>query len=127
MQELHGSPWPKKPNLTTESMHSPLSDQHTFVFTHPKAPKVLQGLCSKNPVENRNKLSARPSAIRRPSHDLFECLEQSKNKRFTESDAKYIFAQVVEVVDYLDRHGITHCDIKDENVVVDENLKVCKL
>jgi serine/threonine protein kinase len=55
---------------------------------------------------------------------LFECLEQSKNKRFSEKDAKFIFAQVVDIVDYLDRHGITHCDIKDENVVVDKDLRV---
>ena len=61
---------------------------------------------------------------RRASHDLFECIEQSENKRLTDFQARYVFAQVVDVVDYLDKQGITHRDIKDENLVIDKNLKV---
>ncbi|RDX55189.1 kinase-like protein [Lentinus brumalis] len=68
--------------------------------------------------------AAPPKFTRRPSHDLFECIEQSKHKRLTENQARYIFAQVVEAVYYLDSQGITHCDIKDENLVVDADLKV---
>ena len=64
------------------------------------------------------------SKIVRPSHDLFECIEQSPHKRLTEDQARYIFAQVVEVVYYLDSIGITHRDIKDENLVIDKDLKV---
>lgn len=67
---------------------------------------------------------APPKFTRRPSHDLFECIEQSKHKRLTENQARYVFAQVVEAVYYLDTQGITHCDIKDENLVVDADLKV---
>jgi len=66
----------------------------------------------------------RPNFSRRPSHDLFECIEQSKYKRLSENQARYIFAQVVEAVYYLDSQGITHCDIKDENLVIDHDLKV---
>ncbi|TFY82802.1 hypothetical protein EWM64_g1208 [Hericium alpestre] len=66
----------------------------------------------------------RPSFVRRPSHDLFECIEQSKHKRLSENQARYIFAQVVEAVHYLDSHGVTHCDIKDENILVDKDLNV---
>ncbi|KAL6310438.1 kinase-like protein [Sparassis latifolia] len=66
----------------------------------------------------------RPNFSRRPSHDLFECIEQSKHKRLSENQARYIFAQVVEAVYYLESQGITHCDIKDENLVVDQDLKV---
>jgi hypothetical protein len=61
---------------------------------------------------------------RRPSHDLFECIEQSTHKRLPESHARYVFAQVVEAVAYLDSHGVTHRDIKDENLVIDDSLKV---
>ncbi|KAH8083762.1 kinase-like domain-containing protein [Cristinia sonorae] len=66
----------------------------------------------------------RPNFSRRPSYDLFECIEQSKHKRLSEGQARYIFAQVVEAVYYLDSQGITHCDIKDENLVVDKDLNV---
>ncbi|KAI0769794.1 kinase-like protein [Trametes elegans] len=69
-------------------------------------------------------LDGTPSFSRRPSHDLFECIEQSRHKRLTENQARYIFAQVVEAVYYLDSQGITHCDIKDENLVIDADLKV---
>jgi hypothetical protein len=65
-----------------------------------------------------------PQFTRRASHDLFECIEQTPNKRLSEGQARYIFAQVVEAVYYLDSQGITHRDIKDENLVVDGNLKV---
>ncbi|KAH9855096.1 kinase-like protein [Lenzites betulinus] len=66
----------------------------------------------------------RPGFSRRASHDLFECIEQSRHKRLTENQARYIFAQVVEAVYYLDSQGITHCDIKDENLVIDTDLRV---
>lgn len=69
----------------------------------------------------------RPSQLgffRRPSHDLFECIEQSKDKRLSENQARFVFAQVVEAVHYLDSQGVTHCDIKDENILVDNYLNV---
>lgn len=65
-----------------------------------------------------------PQFLRRASHDLFECIEQTPNKRLSEDQARHIFAQVVEAVHYLDSQGITHRDIKDENLVIDKNLKV---
>jgi serine/threonine protein kinase len=70
--------------------------------------------------------NSRPDIGRRASHDLFECIEQSENKRLTDLQARYVFAQVVDVVDYLDRQGIAHRDIKDENIVIDKNLKVSR-
>jgi serine/threonine protein kinase len=62
--------------------------------------------------------------LRRPSHDLFECIEQSKDKRLSESQARFVFAQIVEAVHYLNSQGVTHCDIKDENILVDSYLNV---
>lgn len=67
----------------------------------------------------------KPCYSRRPSHDLFECIEQTKHKRLPERQAQYIMAQVVEAVFYLNSHGICHRDIKDENLVIDKNFKVC--
>ncbi|KAI0266773.1 kinase-like protein [Gloeopeniophorella convolvens] len=66
----------------------------------------------------------RPAFLRRPSHDLFECIEQSKDKRLSESQARFVFAQIVEAVHYLESQGVTHCDIKDENILVDSYLNV---
>jgi PAS domain-containing serine/threonine kinase len=66
----------------------------------------------------------RPQFLRRASHDLFECIEQSEHKRLSEDQARYVFSQIVEAVHYLDSLGITHRDIKDENLVIDKNLKV---
>ena len=67
---------------------------------------------------------SQPVFSRRPSHDLFECIEQSKDKRLSESQARFVFAQVVEAVHYLNSQGVTHCDIKDENILVDSYLNV---
>ena len=64
----------------------------------------------------------RPNMGRRLSHDLFECIEEFQ--RLSESQARYIFAQVVDVVDYLDSLGVTHRDIKDENVLIDRAFRV---
>ena len=60
--------------------------------------------------------------IRKPSMDLFECIEQ--HKALSESDAIIIFRQIVSAIAYLHEKGIIHRDIKDENVVIDENLVV---
>lgn len=38
--------------------------------------------------------------------------------------ARYVFAQIVEVVYTLGLMGICHRDIKDENIVISSNLKV---
>ena len=40
-------------------------------------------------------------------------------------DARYIFYQLVDAVHSLHSNGITHCDIKPANVLIDSNLKVC--
>ncbi|SAM01571.1 hypothetical protein [Absidia glauca] len=59
---------------------------------------------------------------RRGSCDLFECIEQ--HRTFDESLAKSIFHQIVQCVAHLDKLGICHRDIKDENIVIDSNYKV---
>ncbi|KAI5899817.1 Pkinase-domain-containing protein [Schizophyllum commune H4-8] len=67
---------------------------------------------------------ARPTQRRRPSHDLFECIESSKHKRLPEDRARYVFAQVVDAVHYLDSQGVAHRDIKDENILIDSEYRV---
>ena len=60
--------------------------------------------------------------IRRPSMDLFECIEQFEH--IPEDTAKQIFRQIAEAVRYLHARGIVHRDIKDENIVVDSAFHV---
>ncbi|KAF8200829.1 kinase-like domain-containing protein [Pholiota molesta] len=107
----------------------PSTPPHMFATIRPHVELGLSG--SKTaPDEEIPKLLhsslslSKPEISRRPSHDLFECIEQSEDKRLTEMQARYVFAQVVDAVHYLDSHGITHRDIKDENLVIDKNLKI---
>lgn len=60
--------------------------------------------------------------LRRASCDLFECIEQ--HTRLPEDQARHIFAQIVDVVHYLHSRGISHRDIKDENIVIDKQFRV---
>ncbi|BFZ61683.1 ATP binding [Saitoella coloradoensis] len=66
---------------------------------------------------------SRPQMIRRTSHDLFETIEQSPGG-LTESQARHIMRQVIDTVAYLDNLNIVHRDIKDENIVCDDELNV---
>ncbi|KAJ3410503.1 hypothetical protein HDV05_003693 [Chytridiales sp. JEL 0842] len=59
---------------------------------------------------------------RRPSMDLFECIEQ--NDWLPEDRARVVFAQVAKAVMYLHSRGVVHRDIKDENIVIDSNYYV---
>lgn len=100
---------------TPPKLFSPLRPQIEDKFFDDSNPPIVNTDPSTNP---------RPEPTRRPSHDLFECIEQSENKHLTEDQARYVFGQVVNAVEYLDSLGIAHRDIKDENVVIDRNLKV---
>ncbi|KAF9120315.1 hypothetical protein BGW39_011512 [Mortierella sp. 14UC] len=60
--------------------------------------------------------------VRRTSCDLFECIEH--HSKFTEIQARVIFKQIVECVHYLSSRGICHRDIKDENIVIDNDFRV---
>jgi hypothetical protein len=144
VQELHGSPWVTKkkpqhqpsdradhqlavPSLTPSSSCSTL-DSLPLMTPHPTDTAAWEAQ-----LEQFRRNPPQPEALdepkqltcgRRASHDLFECIEQSKNKRLPESQAQRIFAQVVEAVHHLETLGITHRDIKDENLVIDSDLKV---
>ena len=39
-------------------------------------------------------------------------------------DAKYVFYQLVDAVYSLHSNGVTHCDIKPDNILIDSKLKV---
>lgn len=78
--------------------------------------------CSDVSTSSAPSLRAAPPMERRSSCDLFECIEQ--HSHFSEDRARWVFAQIVEAVYDLDKRGICHRDIKDENCVVDQDFNV---
>ena len=88
----------------------------------------------------------RPAPMeRRSSCDLFECASPPSSssrarsdlvadsrslagieqyRRFDEATAKYVFAQIVEIVYSLGLMGICHRDLKDENLAIDNQFRV---
>ncbi|KAJ3118895.1 hypothetical protein HDU96_006546 [Phlyctochytrium bullatum] len=80
-------------------------------------PPMEKAVPTQQPNHRRRKRGSR-----RPSQDLFECIE--RNPRMPEDVARVIFAQIVDAVLYMHVKGYVHRDIKDENVIIDDSLRV---
>lgn len=63
-----------------------------------------------------------PPMVRRSSSDLFDWVERQQH--LTEAPARYIFHQLVHTACDLARVGVLHRDWKDENITIDEKLRV---
>jgi serine/threonine protein kinase len=107
VMELHGTQWTNPPPAS--SIHSP-----ALSHTSEHSASTID--------DDEEELSYNRQFERRTSCDLFECIEQ--HRHFEEKTAKNIFRQIVECVAYLDNVGICHRDIKDENIVIDQDYQV---
>jgi len=56
--------------------------------------------------------------------ELYELLESQEFKPIDEKDVKYIFKQIFSALDHSHRSGISHRDIKLENILVNRQLKL---
>ena len=51
--------------------------------------------------------------------DMFSLLEKRNFKPFTETEAKSIFRQTLNAIDYCHQNGIVHFDVKLDNLMID--------
>ncbi|KAJ3106166.1 hypothetical protein HDU97_006983 [Phlyctochytrium planicorne] len=74
------------------------------------------------PTAEKKRRPTGRKGTRRPSQDLFECIE--RNPKMHEDAARVIFAQIADAIGYMHGRGFVHRDIKDENVIIDDSLRV---
>ena len=127
VMELHGNPWTKSSrNAAKKSSTSSGWSLNPFNKSGARDKKILTPNINTSNIPTRAPLlrtNTAPLMIRRPSHDLFECIETQA--KFTETQGRDIFRQIVDAVYYLDSSlDVVHRDIKDENIIISSDLSV---
>ncbi|KAI8987070.1 kinase-like domain-containing protein [Pilobolus umbonatus] len=118
VMEIHGTQWSVTPNMYNQLEESPRSPALSETSDISDSSSILN-----SPAEEKEDYPPTERVIkRRTSCDLFECIERHNN--FEEPVAKMIFRQIISCVAYLDSIGVCHRDIKDENIVIDDQYQV---
>lgn len=130
VMEHHGASW-RKPDAPTPKPivrappTPPLTPPTATFPLHPDARPAYRRSPSLQSLGFTSMNAPPPSPVSIPmmrrssSSDLFECIEAHNS--FSEVIARGLFTQVVTAVYDLRGRGVCHRDIKDENLVVDEN------
>lgn len=127
IMELHGTQWSNNFDTTTSSRSPALSESSSF-GSNSSYCSILDSPIDEYPStasidsKSTNDFFHQPIIKRRTSCDLFECIERHNN--FEEPTAKMIFKQIASCVAHLDSIGVCHRDIKDENIVIDDQFQV---
>ncbi|KAF8940701.1 hypothetical protein BGZ52_013403, partial [Haplosporangium bisporale] len=132
VMELHGTPWSasnpllnKNGNMMEAMAQATMNQRNAVVPSSGSSTSSSSSFPTSSSSSSLNDGEAHepPKAallVRRTSCDLFECIEH--HSKFSESQARVIFKQIVQCVDYLNSRGICHRDIKDENIVIDNDF-----
>ncbi|KAJ3391205.1 hypothetical protein HDU92_009160 [Lobulomyces angularis] len=114
--EMHGTEWElanKKLNpLNNVGLRT---EVRAKAVTSPEAKAECSPLCRLTEAQEK-------AIRRRTSCDLFECIDA--HVQVPEDICKKIMSQIVLAIKYMNENKIVHRDIKDENVVIDENYNV---
>ncbi|KAI8814545.1 kinase-like domain-containing protein [Cladochytrium replicatum] len=113
--ELHGTPW----DVAHNRKLNPTKHQGLRPEPRSKAQADTEKNSECSPLFRLSEEQEK-KIRRRTSCDLFECIDH----RFPEFTASCIFKQIANAVSYMHRMGIVHRDLKDENIVVDEDYNI---
>lgn len=132
IMELHGTQWSSNTSLEEDNCRSPaLSETSSSSYEEEEGsvttedeeyPPTPIATNNNNQYFDIQEQEEQPMIKRRTSCDLFECIERHNN--FEEPLAKMIFKQIASCVAHLDLIGVCHRDIKDENIVIDDQFQV---
>ncbi|KAJ3072641.1 hypothetical protein HDU98_003219 [Podochytrium sp. JEL0797] len=121
-QNTNNKRFPSDP-ISSPSKHSPKANrfspaQKRVTLEQHKDPRILRF----NQFARTVSLPSIASLARTPSMDLFECIE--RNDRLDNDTARFVFSQIMSAVAYLHSLNISHRDLKDENIVIDDAFRV---
>ncbi|KAJ3072640.1 hypothetical protein HDU98_003218 [Podochytrium sp. JEL0797] len=108
--------------------HNATSPTRTFSSHHTQAKTPITLTQHRDPREFHlsGMVRALTNPAVRPKHpfqstDLFDCIEHT---RFDNTLARHVFKQIMQAVHHLHSLNISHRDLKDENIVIDDTFRV---